>query len=61
MGNKPSFSVMTDVSNSMSLNEVERSYYNKMYCQRRKSLDEFKVEMRSFLKRTGTLPYAWVK
>ena len=56
MGQKQT-SLLSDVTNSISVNQVEKDYYHQIYLQHRKTPGKFREEVTSIIKRSSQLQY----
>ena len=59
MGQKQT-SLLGDVTNSISVKQVEKDYYHQIYLQHRKTPAKFREEVASIIKRASQLHYEWV-
>ena len=60
MGQKPP-SLLSDVTNSLSVNPVQKTYYNQIFEKNKKSSSKFRQEVTSIIKRSAELPYPWAQ
>ena len=54
-------SLLTDVTNSLSVNPVQKTYYNQIFEKNKKTCTQFRQEVTSIIKRTAELHYPWAQ